>query len=63
MTLIQRLIEYLKSSRRELKYVNWPSKKITLKFTALIIGVSAVITLFLGGLDVLFGYILSKFIL
>lgn len=63
MSLYYKIIDYLKSSRMELKYVNWPTKKTTLKFTILVIGVSAFITIFLGSLDMIFGYIISKFII
>jgi len=63
MSLYYKIIDYLKSSRQELKYVNWPTRKVTLKFTLLVIGFSAVITIFLGSLDMLFGYIMSRFII
>lgn len=63
MLLINRLIDYIKSSRLELKYVNWPSRKNTIRFTLLVIAVSAIITIFLGSLDILFQFILEKFII
>lgn len=43
--------------------VNWPTKKQTLNYTLIIIGVSLAVALFLGGLDYLFGMILKKFII
>lgn len=63
MNLTARLIDYIKSSKTELKYVNWPSKKNALKFTYLVIIISALVALFLGMLDAIFAYILNKFIL
>ncbi len=63
MSLVARLIEYLKSSRAELKYVNWPPKKTALKFTYLVIFVSVLVAAFLGLLDALFAFLLNTFIL
>ncbi|KKR33571.1 MAG: Preprotein translocase, SecE subunit [Candidatus Falkowbacteria bacterium GW2011_GWF2_39_8] len=49
-----RLITYLKESAEELKKVTWPTKKETYNYTLLVIGVSVVVALFLGGLDFVF---------
>jgi len=38
----------------QLKLVTWPDKKTAVKLTSVVILVSAVVALFLGGLDVLF---------
>ena len=52
--MANRLIEYLKSSKVELKKVSWPTKKMTLKYTLIVIGMSAFVAIFLGALDVVF---------
>jgi preprotein translocase subunit SecE len=49
-----RLVEYLKSSKVELKKVSWPTKKETMKFTLIVIGMSAFVAVFLGALDLIF---------
>ena len=46
-----------------MKKVNWPTKKETLKYTLIIIGVSVVVAVFLGGFDFIFSTVLNKFIL
>lgn len=42
--------------------VNWPSRKQVTNYTVLVVAVSVVMALFLGGLDHAFGYILKIFI-
>ena len=49
-----RLVEYLKSAKVELKKVSWPTKKETMKFTLIVIGMSAFVAVFLGALDLIF---------
>ena len=53
---------FLKEVKLELKKVNWPSRKETLKYTLVVIGFSAIVALFLGGLDFVFAFLLDKFI-
>jgi preprotein translocase subunit SecE len=53
----------LKDVQLELKKVNWPSKKETLRYTLIVILVSAFVAAFLGGLDFVFTKILERFIL
>ena len=59
----KRLISFLKDVQLELKKVNWPTRKETLKYTLIVIAVSAVVAAFLGGLDFIFSTLLNKFIL
>ncbi|MFH1841536.1 MAG: preprotein translocase subunit SecE [Candidatus Nealsonbacteria bacterium] len=61
--MINKLFSFLKEVRLEMKKVNWPTRKQTVKYTVIIIGVSFAVALFLGGLDFLFTIILEKFIL
>ena len=61
--MIARLIQYLKETRQELKKVNWPSRQETIRFTVIVVVFSAAVSLFLGGFDALFGFILSRFLL
>lgn len=50
-------INFLKEVREELSKVVWPSREQTIRYTILVIIVSVVVGLFLGGLD----YILTLF--
>jgi len=54
---------FLKEVRLEMKKVNWPTGKETLKYTLIIVGVSLVVAVFLGGLDYLFSTLLNKFMM
>ncbi len=56
-------ISFLKDVQLEVKKVNWPTRKETLKYTLIVIGVSAVVAAFLGGLDYIFSTLLNKFII
>ncbi len=46
-----------------MKKVNWPTRQEIIKYTLIVIGISAVVTLYLGGLDILFKSLLEIFIL
>jgi preprotein translocase subunit SecE len=63
MKILNRLSEFLKEVRLETKKVNWPSRKETIKYTLIIVGVSLIVAVFLGGLDFIFSLLLNKFIL
>ena len=54
MNTIQRLTDYLKSARLEIKQVNWPTRRQTVQFTILVIAISMLVSAYLGALDVLF---------
>jgi preprotein translocase subunit SecE len=58
-----KVITFLKEVRLEMKKVNWPTKEETIKYTLIVIGISVVVAIFLGGFDVLFTTLLEKFVL
>jgi len=45
------LVQYFKDSKLELKKVVWPTQKQTINITALVIGFSVALALFLGAVD------------
>lgn len=49
-------VVFLKEVRAELSKVVWPTRKETIRLTAVVIGVSLAVGLFLGGVD----YLLTK---
>ncbi|HYD34763.1 MAG TPA: preprotein translocase subunit SecE [Vitreimonas sp.] len=51
-------IQYVREVNQELQKVSWPSRQQTIQMTALVIGVSALVGLYIAGLDVLFQYAL-----
>jgi preprotein translocase subunit SecE len=60
--LPKKIINFLKEVKTEIKKVNWPTKKETLRYTLIVILVSIVTSIFLGGLDFVLTTLLNKFI-
>lgn len=46
-----------------MKKVNWPTKDETLRYTLVVVAVSLVVAVFLGGLDFVFTILRNRFIL
>jgi len=63
MKLTSRITNYLKEVRMEMKKVNLPTRQETIKYTLIVIGLSVVVAIFLGGFDFLFAWLISKFLL
>jgi len=61
--MLSKLINYLKETKIELKYVKWPTRNQTINFTLLVIGISLAVSLFMGFFDAIFAYLLQKFVL
>jgi len=60
--MIQKLTQYLKETKTELKKVNWPTRRDTVRFTATVIFISLFIAVLLGGFDYIFRNILFIFL-
>ncbi len=60
--MFQKIVQYLKDSKEELKKVVWPSKKETINLTLLVIFISLGVAFFLGFIDWLITIILGQFI-
>ncbi|MFZ2226606.1 MAG: preprotein translocase subunit SecE [Candidatus Moraniibacteriota bacterium] len=58
-----KIVQFLREAKVELQKVNWPTKQQTINYTLIVIGISVAISLFLGGLDFIFEFILKTFIL
>ncbi len=63
MNLFQKLVNYLKETRQEMRHVNWPTRQNTIRFTLLVVGVSVAVAAFLGFLDIFFQFLLNRFVL
>ncbi len=61
--MINNLISFLKEVRTEMKKINWPTKEQVWQYTLIVIGISFVVALYLGGLDFILTTLLNKFIL
>ena len=53
---MNKISQYIKSSLAEMKKVSWPTKKETYNYTLLVIGLSLGVAVFLGLLDMIFGW-------
>ncbi|OHA89820.1 MAG: preprotein translocase subunit SecE [Candidatus Zambryskibacteria bacterium RIFCSPHIGHO2_02_FULL_43_14] len=60
---MHRLINYIRDTRGELKYVSWPTRRQSIIFTVVVVVISILVSIFLGFFDYLFSLILEKFIL
>jgi len=58
-----KIATFLKEVRLEMKKVNWPTRETAIRYTLIVIGISVVVAMYLGGLDVLFTTLLKKFVL
>jgi len=61
--MFSKIITFLKEVKLEIKKINWPTRQQTVRYTLIVIGVSVVVAIFLGGLDFIFTAILDAFVL
>lgn len=54
--------QYLKDTKTELHHVSWPTRRQTIVFTLIVIGVSLAVSVLLGVLDLSFNKILQFFL-
>ena len=59
MSLFTKVTDYLRGSYQELKKVVWPTRKEVIQHTALVIGISVGIAIFLGAVDFLLTILLG----
>jgi len=62
MDFIQKIKNYFQEVWVEIKKTNWPSMKENQRNVLIVVGVSVAIALFLGGLDLLFSWIIEKIV-
>ena len=63
MNIFGKIKNYFKEVKVEMKKVNLPTRQETIKYTLIVIGLSVAVAIFLGGLDFLFAFLISKFLL
>jgi len=61
--MLSQTITFLREARIELKKVIWPTRTQTIRYTAAVILMSLAVAAFLGGLDILFTFLLNTFVL
>jgi len=61
--MISKVKLFLQESQQEFKKVNWPTTRETARLTAIVIGMSLGVSVFLGFLDFIFSTALQKFLI
>ena len=54
-----RIVEYARETRAELRKVVWPTREVAINLTAVVLFVTMLMTVILGGMDLIFGQILT----
>ena len=63
MGIFTRIANFLKEVKIELKKVTWPTKQETMRYTWAVVGISLGVALFLGAADLIFQWIINKFVI
>jgi preprotein translocase subunit SecE len=53
---------YFKEVRAEMKHVSWPTRRVTVIYTSIVVGVSLGVAIYLGILDYLFSMVIRHLI-
>jgi preprotein translocase subunit SecE len=61
--MANKIVDYFKESRHELKKVVWPSRKEAIKHTLIVIGISLAVAAFLGFMDFILNIGLEKLVI
>jgi len=62
-SLPQKLFLYFKQVKIESKKINWPTRKQTIRYSLVVIAISVIVAIFLGGLDFMFSTLLKKLVI
>ena len=54
MSILNKLIKFIKESKVELGKVTWPTRKQAIRYTLIVIGISIITAIVLGSLDFIF---------
>ncbi len=60
--MLAKLKLFFKEVRLEFKRVNWLTRKETIQYTLIVVGMSLGVAIFLGFFDFVFTFLLNKFI-
>jgi len=59
---IRGITTFFKEVKMEMKKVNWLTKRETIRYTLIVIGISVAVAIYLGSLDFIFTTILNRFV-
>ena len=60
--MFKKVSKFLKKATQEFKRVNWPTRKETVRYTLVVIGVAIFVAAYLGFLDYIFSNLLQLII-
>ena len=63
ISIKDKVVNFLKESETELRRTNWPSREETIRYTWVVIALSAFLVVVLGGLDYFFNLLAGRFLL
>ncbi len=63
LEFMQKIVEYLLLVKTEAMKINWPTREQVVRYTMIVLGVSAFVAVLLGTLDSFFGMLFQKIIL
>lgn len=53
------ITDYFRDVRSEMKHVSWPTRRLAIAYTAVVVGVSLAVAIYLGLLDFIFSAVLK----
>lgn len=62
MNVIKNSGQYIAEVKTEAKKVSWPTRKVAMKDSVIVIAISLATAAFLGGVDYLLSYLIEKFV-
>jgi preprotein translocase subunit SecE len=60
---MRKIFTFLSEAKAELLRVNWPTQKQIVQYTLLVIAISLVMAVFLGGLDFFFSSLVERYLI
>lgn len=60
--LLERIREYLKDTRGELRKTSWPTRKQAINLTLIVLAVTTAMAIFLGALDFVFATLIRAIV-
>ena len=63
MNITQKINLFFKEVLVEMKRVSWLSQKDVIRYTLIVLGITIIVAIFLGGLDYIFTTVIKSFVL
>lgn len=60
---MKKIVQFFLEAKGELAKVNWPNRQELVRYTVLVVVISLVVAVFLGLLDMFFGYLVEQFLI